>query len=481
MTLTIPSKQDVFFDPAIFAETFLKIQDKQKRTIPLVFNRAQRDFLSKRTGHDLILKARQLGFSTLIQAELFRAVTTSSATTVTLTHLDATTQAMRRMADRFYEALPEGFRPTRKYANSTITTYPDFDSESIIGTAGSSQGARGISATDAHFSEFAFYKDPESILAGAMQSGNPRVIIESTPNGAKGLYYSLCMDALRGKGIWTLHFYAWWWDESYQIPLEHGEKMDYTPDELSLIQKHNLTAEQIKWRRFKISELGDFFMQEYPEDIETCFLVSGRGVFQLDKPNLFTPFTEDRSIIGFPVSVASDYVPDDKSVHVMGIDWGVQPDSSAVSIWDSTTYREIALYITGRRDYEYIVDDMIALAKHYNVKYIVPEKNSMRMQVSFLAKGLQVAMPDNTPRVTPFNMDNRRKDDLVKLIQQGMSDGLQLLDNPVARHELRIFEAQQTPTGLWTYGHPTGEHDDTVIARMLAHLACYQLRDRLTN
>jgi hypothetical protein len=166
-------------------------------------------------------------------------------------------------------------------------------------------------------------------------------------------------------------------------------------------------------------------------------------------------------------------------VHVMGIDWGMSPDSTAVAIWDSTTYRKVAQYVTGKRDYEYIIGDIVDLALCYSVKYIVPEKNSMRMQVSFLVKAIAAAFPENAPRISPFNMDNKRKDDLVKLFQQGINEGLQLLDEPISKHELRTFEASQTPSGLWTYSHPSNGHDDTVVADMLAHLATFQLRDKI--
>src|SRR5690349_12108268 len=125
----IPTQREAFFNPVIFAETFLKIQDKRLRLIPLRYNKTQLAYLNNRTRRDLILKARQEGISTVIQAEYFRYCTTGSATTLTLSHEDRTTQKLRRMVSRFYNNLPRGFRPARKYDNSSVATYPDFDSE----------------------------------------------------------------------------------------------------------------------------------------------------------------------------------------------------------------------------------------------------------------------------------------------------------------------------------------------------------------
>jgi hypothetical protein len=58
-----------------FARKHLVILDKSRRQAPLIWNRAQQHFHANRTGRDLILKARQLGFSTYIQGEMFRSET----------------------------------------------------------------------------------------------------------------------------------------------------------------------------------------------------------------------------------------------------------------------------------------------------------------------------------------------------------------------------------------------------------------------
>lgn len=482
--ITSPKPQDlqkIARDYRLFAKAFLKIQDKTDTIIPFAMNELQIRYLANRTPRDLILKPRQVGFSTAIQGEIFRYSTTRPTRSLTLADDDVNTQKLRRMQDKFYDNLPDGFKPIRSISNARLTIYPEYNSEVMIGTAGNTNVGRAGSYRIQHYSEIAFYKDAENIMKSALQGGKPFwVVAESTPNGAQGYFYERCMEALRGDGIWKLHFFTWFDYSDYKIALEPHEVLRYTDEEKALIHKHALSAGQIKWRRDKIGELGtDGFTQEYPEDAETCFLVSGRGVFQLDKPNLFTPCHEDRSILGFPVSVATDYVATADSVHVMAIDWGQSPDATAASIWNSTTYREIALYITGKRDYEYIIGDIVKLAQHYNVKYIVPEQNAMRFQIETLNKSILAAMPDNHPRIAPFNMSLPKKDGLVKMLQQGISGGIQMLDNPIAKHELRIFEAQQNSSGSWSYAAPNGLHDDTVIARLLAHLACYQLRERL--
>ena len=106
-------------NPQSFANTFLRILDKDKRLVRFRWNKAQAHFHKHRTGRDLILKARQLGFSTYIQGELYRREVTSTRTSITLAHDAETTQKLRRMADRFWEHCKfNAIQPARKYAIS---------------------------------------------------------------------------------------------------------------------------------------------------------------------------------------------------------------------------------------------------------------------------------------------------------------------------------------------------------------------------
>ncbi|MEP0860952.1 MAG: hypothetical protein HRF52_05900, partial [Ignavibacterium sp.] len=196
--------KQVINDPELFAKYFLKITNKNGELVSLSWNNIQRDFHYKRTGRDIVLKARQHGLSTYVQGEIFRRLVTKRTRALTLTHDDKTTQILRETADRFYKYFPEnieinGFlseKPKRKYANASLSTYPETDSSHYIGTAGNTDVGRGGSYTDIHLSEVAFFPDAEKIVAGAMQGGNPNIILESTANGAQGYFYELCMDSL---------------------------------------------------------------------------------------------------------------------------------------------------------------------------------------------------------------------------------------------------------------------------------------------
>jgi len=440
----------VIYNPEEFAGVFLRILDKEKRLIPFSWNKAQRHFQQHRTGRDLILKARQLGFSTLIQGEMFRRLVTSTRTTMTMAHDDETTQKLRRMADRFWENCKfNGIQPARKYGNATLATYPEFDSESVIATAGSKEAGRGGTYTDFHGSEVAFWRDAEKIVAGAMQGGNPDVVLESTPNGAQGYFYELCMEALQGKGVWKLHFYPWWWDDAYRVPLEPGEVLAYTEDEARLVERHKLTPEQIKWRRNKQAELRGLFIQEYPEDPVSCFITSGNSYFG----NLDGIFT-----------APEDAEWTEGHQYEAGLDFAQDADYTALVVLDFTTRQMVDRLHINQLGWAEQRNRIKQVYERWHLQRLVAEKNSIG---SVNIEALQ----DMGLTVIPFDTTNASKAEIMSRLHEALHDGWQLQDWEVLKHELRTFVSKQLPSGAWQLAAEGTGHDDTVIGLALAYHA----------
>lgn len=438
-------------NPADFARYFLKIQDKQKQLKPFAWNKAQAHFHAHRTGKDIILKARQLGFSTYVQGEMFRRTVTGTRTTITLAHDADTTAKLRLMADRFYEHCKFGdIQPLRKYANASLTTYPEFDSAATIATAGNVETGRGGTYSDMHGSEVAFWKDAERIIAGAMQGGNPDVILESTPNGAQGYFYERAMESLRADGVWSLHFYPWWWDDSYRQPVT--EPLEYTDAERELVNRHSLDMEQIAWRRQKVKELRDLFKQEYPEDPITCFLTSGNSYFG-DLSGVFAlqPGTWQEG-----------------HHYVAGLDFGQTNDYTAMAVIDMTTLQMVDLLHIRKLEWREQRQRIADRYKYWHCRVLTAEANSIgSVNIEELRRmGLSVNRFDTT---------NLTKADIMSKLYEGLhSNGLKLLDNETLRHEMMTFVSTQTATGLWRLAAEGEGHDDTVIALALAWYSAHR-------
>jgi hypothetical protein len=104
-------------DFQFFAEHFFKIRTKTGEIKPFVLNKAQlyiHDRLQKQLAENgkvraVILKGRQQGCSTFIQARYFhKTITNRGIKTFILTHEAEATKNLFEMTKRYYEYLPEG-------------------------------------------------------------------------------------------------------------------------------------------------------------------------------------------------------------------------------------------------------------------------------------------------------------------------------------------------------------------------------------
>lgn len=101
--------------PKIYCESFLKIRDKKGRIIPFGFNPAQEEFYNiVREEHQkgkgvriVLLKGRQMGFSTLIEGMFFaHSATSRNTSTLVMAHDDEASRNLFEMNKLFYESLP---------------------------------------------------------------------------------------------------------------------------------------------------------------------------------------------------------------------------------------------------------------------------------------------------------------------------------------------------------------------------------------
>jgi hypothetical protein len=144
---------------------------------------------------------------------------------------------------------------------------------------------RGDTIHRLHISEMAFIEDQNRVKATlqAVPLDSGEVTIETTPNGVGGLFYDMWHDPDQP---YEKFFFPWFMHDEYQI---FTDKLvpSITDEELKFVEHAkkrygvDITKHQIAYRRFKQVELKDLFMQEYPEDDETCFLSSGQAAMNL--------------------------------------------------------------------------------------------------------------------------------------------------------------------------------------------------------
>jgi hypothetical protein len=291
------------FDPQQFIEQFLKISDKSGHLIPFKLNRAQRYILTKlqeqeaKTGkiRALILKGRQQGCSTLIQAVFFHRVLTRPGTQAfILTHLADATRNLFDITKRYDDNLPAGLAPKPSQKSHNRLTYDTpLESGYKVGTAGNPNLGRSMTTQLMHCSEYAFFEHMQEIKTGVLQTiadiDDTAIIKESTANGQENDFFFewQAVNSDDYNGDYIIIFVPWFWQDEYKSHVD--ETFTITDDEQDLLNLYSdlgLTVEHLAWRRKKIAGFaGDYdqqcqqFNQEYPCSAQDAFISSNTNAF----------------------------------------------------------------------------------------------------------------------------------------------------------------------------------------------------------
>ena len=300
------SMLELLKNPRFYVENFLTIRTKQGKLQKLLLKPAQAELyeIIKRE-HDagrpvriVILKARQLGFSTLIEGLFFHdAATRPFVRTLIVAHLEDATANLFKMNKLFYDRLPGWLKPMRKNSNAQEIVFenptrdkdekernPGLMSSIRCVTAGGDGIGRSDTLTNVHASEAAFWRHMNDTLDGLLQAvpddPDTAVVIETTPNGFNA-FKTFWDDAVAGRNSFLPVFFPWYKEPGYRRAVPPGTV--WTEEEERMRQAYGLDEEQLAWRRWCISAnlRGDEekFRQEYPSCPEEAFLMSGNPYF----------------------------------------------------------------------------------------------------------------------------------------------------------------------------------------------------------
>lgn len=271
-------------DFQFFAENFFKIRTKTGEIKPFLLNKAQlyvHQQLEKQLAETgkiraVILKGRQLGISTYIQARYFhKTITNRGIKTFILTHEAEATKNLFEMTKRYYEYLPDGLCPKAAKDSAKELRFESIDSGYAVGTAGNKGAGRSQTVQLMHGSESAFWPNAEEHALGLLQAvgtqGGTEVILESTANGIGNYFHSVWVGAEQDSNGFQAIFIPWYWQDEYT---DDGQDFRLSDEDLELLEqyKHDgMTMRHIAWRRKKVYEFHNEwdiglirFNQEYP-------------------------------------------------------------------------------------------------------------------------------------------------------------------------------------------------------------------------
>jgi hypothetical protein len=267
-------------------EALLRVRSKTRGLVPLKLNRAQREYSERCAKRNIVLKARQLGITTYVAARFFiQTITQPGTVTVQVAHDQESAEEIFKIVHRFWENLPEAMRHgalLTSRANVRQIVFSRLDSEYRVATAADANAGRGMTIHNLHCSEVARWPgNPEETLASlrATVPNDGEIVLESTPNGASGVFYQEWQQA--AETGYRRHFFPWWYDDDYRVELGQTSAQPLTQEETELRERVGLTESQIAWRRIKRVQLRGLAAQEYAEDPVSCFLASGECVFDL--------------------------------------------------------------------------------------------------------------------------------------------------------------------------------------------------------
>lgn len=246
-----------------FIEENFTIIDKDKQEVPFVLNKAQIHFIENLTERNVILKARKMGFSSVLLAiacvkfilgENERCVSMSFDKEASIKQLERAKHFIKSYERKNNKKIPMKYASKNELVwegkRDDETTYTN---ALRIGTAKSTGFGRGDDITFLHLTEVSLADHLDQLLAGVGEAvvRNTIISLETTANG--------------------YNEFKTFWDEA-SAGARNYNALFYSPE-------WEYDTEFLDKKR---AELGRLFDQEFPMTPELAFIASGNLYFDRD-------------------------------------------------------------------------------------------------------------------------------------------------------------------------------------------------------
>jgi len=421
---------DDFHDHDLFCRESLRIRNEQGVIVPFELrpgqaklHRAIQKQREMRVPVRIVyLKPRRVNVSAGVAAEFFHEIPfTPGQSGMVVAHLKKAAKEIwnyHRNFIRFYKPFRGVIELPARHRKPGVAGEIEFENGSTIGieTARNLDAGRAFGIRFLQLSEYAFYRNAREIGRGLINSVpddvDTMIIKESTANGVGNPFHQDCLAAMDNTSgnEWLFVFFAWFEHPLYVRHFDSPEARAKFQSTLStaegdLARRHNLSLEQLAWRRWAIHNRCegsvDTFHQEYPSTPEEAFLYSGRPRFshvQLAKMPAIkdAPTGELQEMQGptarliFEPAEKGPLVvykrPQPNKLYVAGSDvaegidvgdgsiGGEDPDYSVLIVADRDTGEQVAK-LRARMEPDPFAEYTAAVLRWYNWAFIVPEAN----------------------------------------------------------------------------------------------------------
>ena len=295
-SLTISQLVDALTYKWFRLNTLYHIKDKTGKKVLFQPNEEQEAFYCGYHGRDIILKARQLGFTTFkMVSDLDDCLFTKNHSAGCICHnLEDAKDIFRNKIKFAYQSITEDQRALIAEAGYTLPKPVNDKDNSYVFDNGSSikvsVSYRGGTIQSLHVSEFGkicrkYPGKAKEIVTGAFEAVgiDGDITIESTAEGREGYFYDYCAEARKNKDPSKLdfkfHFFSWWLRPEYELDGDiAGALTDYFEE---LKGKHGIDLSDRKkaWYSAKWRTLGDDMKREYPSTPDEAFEQSIEGAY----------------------------------------------------------------------------------------------------------------------------------------------------------------------------------------------------------
>ncbi|MEO6590307.1 MAG: terminase family protein [Pyrinomonadaceae bacterium] len=348
----------------LFLRKYVAIQHPEQGAILFDLRTAQSEALFS-CMHDryvIILKARQLGWSTLMACySLWLGLFWPDQTIVMLSKTERDAHKLLAKSDYAYRRLPDWLKARATKRLDRNVGKITFDNGSSIESMPSKEDpARGSAVSLVIVDEWAFLDNPEDAWASIepITDVGGRVIGLSTANGAGTFFHTFWTLAVAKKSGFTPLFYAWFANTERDDNWYESKRASMLPWQLA---------------------------QEYPDNPEEAFIRSGNPVFDVDLLRQIKVKEPTRYEISSSLPVRAPNgvlrvwsLRDPLDAYVIGADVaeGLEHgDYSSAHVVSANTSEIVAKW-HGRLDPDLFGEELARLGLYYNTAMIGVEVNN---------------------------------------------------------------------------------------------------------
>lgn len=357
---------------------------------------AQEKLLRQMHYRNIILKARQLGFTTFICIFLLDyALFNQNKSIGIVAHTKDDATVIFRKIKVAWENFPKAIKEFLKLdaVGDSSVEYEFTNKSSIrVSTSLRSGTYQAVLVTEfgkicAHFPEKA-----QEIVSGTLPAVPVRglVFIESTAEGEDGPFFEMTQDAMEiartHRGLtskdFKFFFFPWYENPSDTLPgdIAISREVEEYLEKQERLLKTSFSKEQRNWYYLEIRTQKGKMKQEHPTTPEEAFLTSGNKLFsaeildaQLEK------YAIDPIEIDGDFLIYKRYNPAHKYGLGADVSQGVKRDSSTIVVIDFTTGEIVFTYRSNEIDPVLFAHEIKKVALMYGGCIAAPEANNVGM------------------------------------------------------------------------------------------------------